>query len=139
MPEKIRIDWTVNFQVGGGPNVSESDFLTCDAYDKIEVVVEAGSEKEFISNDRVLPVENGLPGKIFLDTNRRNRISHCLSGARHFDYSAVRRQGMDQESATDSTLYTSAAPAELLRLIRISSSAPHRGVLQESPILGLPL
>jgi hypothetical protein len=43
MPEKIKIDWTVNFQVGGGPKVSESDFLTCDAYDKIEVVVEAGA------------------------------------------------------------------------------------------------
>jgi hypothetical protein len=39
MPEKIKIDWTVSFQVGGGPKVSEPGSLTCDAYDKIEVVV----------------------------------------------------------------------------------------------------
>jgi hypothetical protein len=46
MSEKVK--WTLNVNVLNGPTISESDTLTIDAYDKIEVVVAAGAASEDI-------------------------------------------------------------------------------------------
>jgi hypothetical protein len=43
MPEKI--NWTLNVQVVGGPKMAASETVTVDAYDKIQVTVDAGEDK----------------------------------------------------------------------------------------------
>lgn len=41
MSEKIKINWTLNVQVAGGPKISASETTFVDAYDKIEITVAA--------------------------------------------------------------------------------------------------
>jgi hypothetical protein len=56
MPEKI--NWTLNVQVVGGPKISASQTTTVDAYDKIQVTVEAGE------TDKVVEVQPGPVGRV---------------------------------------------------------------------------
>lgn len=46
MSEKIQIDWSFNVNVPNGPTIPASNKLSVDAYDKIEVVISAGSNKK---------------------------------------------------------------------------------------------
>jgi len=56
MAEKI--NWTLNVQVTGGPRLSASSTLTVDAYDKIQVGIEAGAA------DKKVEVQPGGAGHV---------------------------------------------------------------------------
>ena len=56
MPEKI--NWTLNVQVAGGPKLFASSTLTLDAYDKIQVGIEAGA------TDKKVEVQPGGAGHV---------------------------------------------------------------------------
>ncbi len=56
MPEKI--NWTLNVQVVGGPKLSASSTLALDAYDKIQVGIEAGAA------DKKVEVQPGGAGHV---------------------------------------------------------------------------
>lgn len=55
MGEKIH--WALTVQVVGGPKISESKTIPVEAYDKIDIVIEAGQEKE-------VQVQPGDPGQV---------------------------------------------------------------------------
>lgn len=46
MPDKIKINWSMNVQVVEGPKFSISETTTVEAYDKIEVFVKYNEEKK---------------------------------------------------------------------------------------------
>lgn len=56
MPEKI--NWMLNVQVIGGPKLSDSQTVEVDAYDKIEVTIEAGAA------DKEVQVQPGGSGQV---------------------------------------------------------------------------
>ena len=56
MSEKI--NWTLNVQVIGGPKLSASNTMTVDAYDKIQVAIEAGE------TDKKVEVQPGGAGHV---------------------------------------------------------------------------
>lgn len=58
MPEKVKINWTLNIQVVEGPKLSESDTISVDAYDKIEVTVEDEA------TDKEVQVQPGGSGQV---------------------------------------------------------------------------
>jgi hypothetical protein len=56
MSEKI--NWTLNVQVVGGPRYSTSSAVTVDAYDKIQITVDAQD------TDKVVEVQPGAAGRV---------------------------------------------------------------------------
>ena len=56
MSEKI--NWTLNVQVVGGPKMSASQTVTVDAYDKIQLTVDAGAQ------DKEVEVQPGPEGRV---------------------------------------------------------------------------
>ncbi|HEX6938792.1 MAG TPA: hypothetical protein VF158_05230 [Longimicrobiales bacterium] len=56
MPQKV--SWTVSVQVLGGPKITASDTMTVDAYDRLDVVVEAGAENKEVE------VQPGAAGQV---------------------------------------------------------------------------
>jgi len=56
MSEKI--NWTLNVQVVGGPKMSASQTVTVDAYDKIQVPVDAQD------TDKVVEIQPGSVGRV---------------------------------------------------------------------------